>query len=149
MAAARQSLPHGRCLSHHDRRPHRDHQPVRQERSRPGCPRAGHPDLDALPEPGVTTAQFFTNALNTRTHGLDVVAAYATRLASGTLSLTASASFTKTQVERVNVPEAMADTFSSANLDTVRARILNREDRNRLEDALPRAESSIAARYTL
>ena len=98
---------------------------------------------------GVTTAQFFTNALNTRTHGLDVVAAYATRLASGTLSLTASASFTKTQVERVNVPEAMADTFSSANLDTVRARILNREDRNRLEDALPRAKSSIAARYTL
>src|SRR2546430_546459 len=98
---------------------------------------------------GVTTAQFFTNALNTRTHGLDVVAAYATRLASGTLSLTASASFTKTQVERANVPEATADTFSSANLDTVRARILNREDRNRLEDALPRAKSSIAARYTL
>src|SRR5207247_201857 len=67
---------------------------------------------------GVTTAQFFTNALNTRTHGLDVVAAYATRLASGTLSLTASASFTKTQVERVNVPEAMAATFSSAILNT-------------------------------
>jgi iron complex outermembrane receptor protein len=49
---------------------------------------------------------------------------------------------------RVNVPQSMADTFRT-NLTTIRNRILNPEDRNRLEDALPRAKGSLAARYGL
>src|SRR5438094_923858 len=68
-------------------------------------------------------------------------------LAQGTLNLTGSATFTKTDVERVNVPQAMADSFTSGNLDTVRVRILNPEDRNRLEDALPRQKGSVQARW--
>ena len=76
---------------------------------------------------GVTTAQFFTNAVDTKTLGLDVVVAYATALGGGTLNLTGSANFTKTEAERVNVPQAMADSFASGNLDTVRVRILNPE----------------------
>jgi iron complex outermembrane receptor protein len=97
---------------------------------------------------GVTTAQFFTNAIDTRTTGLDLVAAYGHAFARGTLTLTGSANFTKTVVRRVNVPQAMADTFRTA-LTTIQNRILNREDRNRLEDALPRAKGSLAARYGL
>src|SRR5207248_10697334 len=42
---------------------------------------------------------------------------------------------------------AMADSFTSGNLDTVRVRILNPEDRNRLEDALPRQKGSVQARW--
>jgi len=98
---------------------------------------------------GVTGAQFFTNSVDTRTTGLDLVAAYATGLGRGTLNLTASANFTKTEVKRVNVPPAMAATFGAPNLASVRNRILNPEDRNRLEDALPRAKGSISARYAL
>src|SRR5207244_593145 len=97
---------------------------------------------------GVTTAQFFTNSVDTRTTGVDLVAAYARGLGRATLTLTGSANFTKTEVRRVNVPQAMADTFRT-NLTTIRNRILNREDRNRLEDALPRAKGSVAARYAL
>ena len=96
---------------------------------------------------GVTTAQFFANAVDTKTLGADVVAAYATTLGGGTLNLTGSANFTKTDVERVNVPQAMADSFASGNLDTVRIRILNPEDRNRLEDGLPRRKGSVQARW--
>jgi iron complex outermembrane receptor protein len=96
---------------------------------------------------GVTTAQFFANAVDTKTLGADVVVAYATALGGGTLNLTGSANFTKTDVERVNVPQAMADSFASGNLDTVRIRILNPEDRNRLEDGLPRRKSSVQARW--
>ncbi|HYT03844.1 MAG TPA: TonB-dependent receptor [Gemmatimonadales bacterium] len=95
---------------------------------------------------GVTTAQFFTNSIDTRTTGLDLVAAYARGLGHGTLTLTGSANFTKTEVLRVNVPQSMADTFRT-NLTTIRNRILNPEDRNRLEDALPRAKGSVTARY--
>jgi iron complex outermembrane receptor protein len=96
---------------------------------------------------GVTTAQFFTNAVDTKTLGADIVLAYATALGGGTLSLTGSASFTTTDIERVNVPQAMADSFASGNLDTVRVRIQNPEDRNRLEDGLPRQKGSVQARW--
>ena len=96
---------------------------------------------------GVTTAQFFTNAVDTRTIGLDVVITHSRTLAGGTLSLTGSANFTKTEVERVNVPQAMADTFTTGNLPAVRNILLNREDRNRLEDALPREKGGVTARY--
>jgi iron complex outermembrane receptor protein len=96
---------------------------------------------------GVTGAQFFANVVDTRTTGLDLVVAYARALGSGTLNVTASASLTKTEVMRVNVPQAMADTFAGGNLDTVRIRLLNREDRNRLEDALPHEKGAISARY--
>ena len=96
---------------------------------------------------GVTTAQFFTNAVDTRTTGLDIVLTHSRTLAGGTLSLTGSANFTKTQVERVNVPQAMADTFTAGNLPAVRGILLNREDRNRLEDALPREKGGLAARW--
>ncbi len=96
---------------------------------------------------GVTTAQFFGNAVDTRTRGLDVVVGYATGLGGGTLTLTATANLTKTEVQHVNVPQAMADTFASGNLDSVRVRILNPEDRNRLEDALPHEKGSVQARW--
>jgi iron complex outermembrane receptor protein len=95
----------------------------------------------------VTFAQFFTNAVDTRTTGLDLVVTYATGLGPGTLNVTASANLTKTEVRRVNVPQAMADTFRTPSLTSVRDRILNREDRNRLEDALPREKGAISARY--
>jgi iron complex outermembrane receptor protein len=97
---------------------------------------------------GVTSAQFFANAVDTRTTGLDVVLAYARPLGRGTLNLSAAANLTKTEVVRVNVPQAMADTFAGGNLDTVRIRLLNREDRNRLEDALPHQKGTLSARYT-
>jgi len=96
---------------------------------------------------GVTTAQFFTNAVDTRTLGLDVVVTSTRALAGGTLTLTGSANFTKTEVERVNIPQAMADTFTSGNLAAVSNILLNREDRNRLEDALPHEKGSVTARY--
>jgi len=96
---------------------------------------------------GVNAAQFFTNAIDTRTLGLDLVMTHSRRLAGGTLTLTGSANFTKTQVERVNIPQAMADTFTSGNLAAVSNLLLNREDRNRLEDALPRQKGSVTTRY--
>jgi len=97
---------------------------------------------------GVTTVQFFTNSVDTRTTGVDLVAAYARGIGRATLTLTGSANFTKTQVRRVNVPQSMADTFRTS-LATIQNRILNPEDRNRLEDAMPRSKGSLAARYGL
>jgi len=105
--------------------------------------------LSPFQNQGVTTAQFFANAVDTRTTGVDLVAAYARTLGRGNLTLTGSTNFTKTEVRRVNVPQAMVDTFRTTNLASIRDRLLNREDRNRLEDALPRQKGSLAARYAL
>jgi iron complex outermembrane receptor protein len=96
---------------------------------------------------GVTGAQFFANAVDTRTTGLDLVVAYARPVGRGTLNLTASANLTRTEVVRVNLPQAMADSFAASSIDTIRLRLLNREDRNRLEDALPHQKGALSARY--
>lgn len=96
---------------------------------------------------GVTGAQFFANAVDTRTTGLDLVVAYARPVGRGTLTFTASANLTQTDVIRVNLPLAMADSFAGSSIDTIRLRLLNREDRNRLEDALPRQKGALSARY--
>lgn len=103
--------------------------------------------LQPFQSQGVTAAQFFANAVDTRTTGLEVVVAYARGLGAGTLHLTASANLTATKVQRVNVPQAMADTFRVPSLVAIQDRLLNREDRNRLEDALPHRKGTLSARY--
>src|SRR5207245_9629796 len=85
--------------------------------------------LAPLQTQGVTTAQLFTNSIDTRTTGVDLVTAYARGLGRGTLTLTGSANFTKTEVRRVNVPHAMADTFPTT-LTTTRTRILHPQTPN-------------------
>ncbi len=97
---------------------------------------------------GVTQAQFFANAVDTETLGVDVVVNYATELQGGRLDLTGSANFTDTDVTDINVPQSMADVFTSGNLGAVEGLLFDREERNRLETALPRAKGSIGARYT-
>jgi iron complex outermembrane receptor protein len=64
------------------------------------------PELtQTLGEYFVSQAQFFTNALDTRTKGLDLVGNYRHALGSGQLAVTAAANFTQTRTRRVNVPE--------------------------------------------
>jgi len=101
------------------------------------------------PFPGVGRAQFFANAVDTRTRGVDIVVAYARTLGPGTLNVTAAATFTNTKVERINIPDAMRSIFANGDTNVIKNLILNREDRNRLEDGLPREKGTLSARYAL
>ena len=96
---------------------------------------------------GVREVQFFANAVDTKTNGVDVVAQYATTIGDGTLNLTGSVNITDTEVERVNVPQSVANKFAGGDLDAVKTTIFNREEQNRLEDALPREKASFSARF--
>lgn len=98
---------------------------------------------------GVNAAQFFANAVDTKTRGIDIVASYGLRVGNGRLNLTGAANFTKTEVDTTNVPQSMAVKFTGGNIDAVRNTLFNREERNRLEDALPREKFNVSARYTL
>ncbi|TFG65548.1 MAG: TonB-dependent receptor [Gemmatimonadales bacterium] len=96
---------------------------------------------------GVGQAQFFSNAVDTRTTGVDIVATYGMEMNGGQLTLTGSANFSDTEVKSINVPASVADKFTGGDLDAVAATLFNREERNRLEDALPRAKGSVSAKY--
>ncbi len=106
---------------------------------------------------GVSRAQFFANAVDTETKGFDIVAAYFTPIGEGRLDVTLSANFTETEVTNVNIPNAMRAKFEAAlgrtltaqDEETVRNTLFNREERNRLEDALPRQKGNLTVRYSV
>lgn len=101
------------------------------------------------PFPGVSAAQFFVNAVDTTTDGVDVVADYSYRLPRGTLKATAAANFTRTTVDAVHVPESMQARFSGTpgGADQVAALFLGRYGRNALESLLPRQKGTLALRW--
>ena len=85
--------------------------------------------LNAAGATDVGIVQFFSNAIDTRTRGLDIVANERLTLSeSSTLSLTAAANFTETEVRSVNVPSQLEDA-------TLRTIFFDRQQTGRLEDA--------------
>jgi iron complex outermembrane receptor protein len=100
------------------------------------------------PFPGVSQAQFFANAVDTDTRGIDVVFDYALDAGDGTLALTAAANFTRTDVIRVNIPGSLQQKFG-ADPEQLRTFFFGRLAENRLEDAVPRQKGTAAARYSI
>jgi iron complex outermembrane receptor protein len=107
----------------------------------------GAPVTEILAQfPGVGAAQFYVNAVDTTTNGLDVVVDYAHRLPQGSLKLAAAGNFTRTNVDEVRVPASMEQRFEGG-ADRVRELFLSRYGKNRLEDQLPRVKGTLGARY--
>lgn len=99
------------------------------------------------PFPGVSQAQFFANAVDTDTKGIDVVADYGIDLQeAGKLTLTASANFTRTDVKDVKIPGTLASRFSE-NPAQLRTFFFGRLAENRLEDSVPRVKGTGSVMY--
>jgi len=101
------------------------------------------------PFPGVSQAQFFANAIDTSTKGIDVVVDYDWDLGeSGRLTTTASANVAFTKVTDINIPRSLRNRFASdpAQLETF---FFGRLAENRVEDALPRQKGTASVRYAL
>jgi iron complex outermembrane recepter protein len=101
------------------------------------------------PFPGVAASQFYVNAVDTTTNGLDVVADYTHRMSEGVLKATAAANFTRTNVDQVNIPESMEERFADVDGGPARVRklFLNRYGENLLEDLLPRVKGTLGLRF--
>ena len=105
----------------------------------------------------MTQAQFFANAVNTSISGMDLVASYGSGLGDGGAALSAAASLSGTNVEEVNIPEELIAAFEEADRrapndaerEVIRSTLFNREERNRIEDALPRTKFNLSVRYNL
>jgi iron complex outermembrane receptor protein len=85
--------------------------------------------------------------VDTTTNGVDVVVDYTYRLPRAAITATASANFTRTEVDQVNVPASVQDRFDVGGDDTgserVREIFLSRDGENRLEDQLPRRKGTL------
>ncbi|MBU6120762.1 TonB-dependent receptor [Hymenobacter siberiensis] len=101
--------------------------------------------LTANPRPGqnpVQGVQFFANAVNTRTQGIDIVANERLTLGPDSrLTLTAAANFNETTVRSFN---------SSATIDnnpSLQNTLFDRAQRARLENGQPRSKINLSADY--
>ena len=94
--------------------------------------------------PDVNAAQFFTNAIDTRTKGIDIVISKLTRMGNGSLMATLAGNFTETEVQ--NVDPLPAQLAADPSLGT---RLLDREQRGRIEVAQPRNKFSLGLNYTI
>jgi iron complex outermembrane recepter protein len=101
------------------------------------------------PFQGVTQAQFFANAVDTDTQGIDAVADYAVDTGSGTLTFGVAANFTRTLVQNVNIPDSLVNAFGTTGRDTLQTFFFGRLARSRIEDAVPRQKGYAQVRYSL
>ncbi len=99
--------------------------------------------LASLGVNGVTSARYFTNAADTRTRGVDVIAQYTVPLAASSLSLTAGYNYNKTEIQRIapNPPE----------LDALGANLwrIGRDEQGRIEEGYPRNKTTLTAAWNL
>jgi iron complex outermembrane recepter protein len=100
------------------------------------------------PFPGVSQAQFFANAIDTDTSGIDVVGDYSVEAGDGTLTLTAGANYTRTKVKDIKIPGSLRQRFAGnqAQLETF---YFGRLARNRIEDSVPHIKGTAGARYSI
>ncbi|MCI4670033.1 MAG: TonB-dependent receptor [Bacteroidia bacterium] len=100
-----------------------------------------------LDSSGLSQVQFMTNAVDTRTRGLDFVMNYLIPIKSGSLTLTAAGNFTETMIPRdANGDPVIKTGDFLAGFGTV---LFNREEISRLEVAQPRSKIILGANLKL
>jgi iron complex outermembrane receptor protein len=96
-----------------------------------------YPDLN-----DVSSVIFFTNAVDTRTKGIDAVIAFSDKMGSGQLTVTAAANFTETKVQG----DARVSTITDPALQD---RLFARDEKGRIEEAQPRHKVSVNFNYRI
>ncbi|MFY7890145.1 MAG: TonB-dependent receptor [Spirosomataceae bacterium] len=99
--------------------------------------------------PDVNAAQFFSNAIDTRTKGIDIVLAYRNKVGKGNLNLSLSGNFTNTVVTDVHVPTGLTSSASAEVRQYLSERIyFDRQQRGRYESGTPQNKFVFLAGYT-
>ena len=88
---------------------------------------------------GVGQAQFFVNSVDTKTQGLDLTVSNRASLGAGRLNTFLALNFTKTEVQRVKAPEALAG-FEDV--------LLSERERLFIEEGAPRRKATLGFDYS-
>jgi iron complex outermembrane recepter protein len=100
------------------------------------------------PFPSVSEAQFFANAVDTDTYGVDAVADYAVDLHGGSsLRFTAAANFTTTQVIAVHIPGSLESRFGGES-STLSDFVFGRAAQNQIENIVPHQKGTASIHYS-
>ncbi|QNF32528.1 TonB-dependent receptor [Adhaeribacter swui] len=99
--------------------------------------------LDAAGQTDVQAAIFFTNAVNTRTQGVDVVLSADYAVGAGTLTATLAGNLNQTEVRG---DPKVSETLPSDVFGNV---LFNRQERGRLEWSQPRSKFTLGGTYRL
>jgi iron complex outermembrane receptor protein len=94
-----------------------------------------------LSQANASRAQFFANAINTETRGVDFVISYAQRLGAGTLTADLAGTFSKTQ--------QVGDIKASELLKGKENIYFSNSNRIYLENAVPNQKANLSLNYTL
>lgn len=95
----------------------------------------------ALDAAGIANAQFFLNAADTETTGVDIIISYDVPVPVGNLDLSFGANFTETEVVSVKAPEQLS------SVDDVQNLVFTSQDRSILEEWQPERRMSLSAHY--
>jgi iron complex outermembrane recepter protein len=97
--------------------------------------------LTGLGLPQVTAFSYFTNGLDTRTRGVDVVSSYTVPLAASSLELTAAYSYNDTQVKKFAASPAA---FGPLGISQA---LIGRDEIGRIEDSYPRDKAILSGTW--
>jgi iron complex outermembrane receptor protein len=98
----------------------------------------------------VSRVQFFANAVNTRTRGIDIVANERIPLGDRSrLLLTAAANFNKTEVRSFNSSSTTVNNDVTVGTSNLQNTLFDRSQRVRLESGNPRSKINLSAAYTV
>ncbi|WP_345050465.1 TonB-dependent receptor [Hymenobacter glaciei] len=101
--------------------------------------------LGTLP---VSRVQFFANAVNTRTQGIDIVANERLVLSEKSrLTLTAAANFNETVVRSFNSTSTTINNDATPGTTNLQNTLFDRQQRARLENGNPRSKINLSANY--
>ena len=97
----------------------------------------------------VSRVQFFANAVNTRTQGIDIVANERLTLGEKSrLGLTAAANFNETTVRGFNSTSSTINNDQTTGTTGLQNTLFDRQQRARLESGNPRSKINLSANYT-
>lgn len=91
----------------------------------------------------INSVQFFTNAISTRTRGLDIVLSDRINIGANRLTLTAAANFNNTKVTSITGSDRIEGE------QALKARLFDRTEQSRFESSVPRSKINLSANYTM
>lgn len=106
---------------------------------------------DLLEEAGASSAQFFANAVDTETIGLDVVATYRLQTGVGTVDLSAAGNYNRTEADdELNIPETLRENFDDEAAEfSLEDTFFSPKERALLEKSSPRTKLNLSADYSV
>lgn len=76
----------------------------------------------------VSQAQFFTNAIDTETYGLDIITNYSFEYAGGAFNLTAALNFNQVDVKEIRIPQTLVNSPGAENTLFSRQEVIYTEE---------------------